>query len=205
MNPVRIVIIAKAPIAGFAKTRLIPTLGAQRAADLALQMLRHTVAIALAAQLDGVELCVTPNASDAVWANLDLPENLQWSAQGEGDLGMRMARAARRCVDRSESVLLIGTDCPDLSVDVLKSAATALNDHDAAMVPTYDGGYALLALKRFDATLFSDIPWSTNQVAAMTLDRIRQLGWGVQALQTRHDIDEPGDLQWLPPSWGYCG
>lgn len=201
MNPVRIVIIAKAPIAGFAKTRLIPALGAQRAAELARQMLRHTVTIALAAQLDGVELCVTPDAADPSWANLDLPQALQWSAQGEGDLGMRMARAARRCVDRSKSVLLIGTDCPDLTADVLKSAATALNDHDAAMIPTYDGGYALLGLTRFDASLFSNIPWSTNRVAAMTLDRMRQLGWRAQVLATRHDIDEPDDLQWLPQSW----
>ena len=205
VNPVRIVIIAKAPIASFAKTRLIPSLGAHRAADLAGRMLRHTVANALEAKLDAVELCVTPDVSDAAWATLNLPVGLQWSAQGEGDLGLRMARAAQRCSDRSESVLLIGTDCPALSVNVLRSAAKALDDHEAAVVPTYDGGYALLGLNRFDAALFSDIPWSTNRVAAMTLDRIRQLGWRTQALATQHDIDEPADLQWLPKSWGYSG
>ena len=205
MRPVRIVIIAKAPIAGFAKTRLIPTLGAQRAADLARHMLRYTVANALAAKPDAVELCVTPDVADAAWPPLCLPPGIEWSAQGEGDLGLRMARAAKRCADRNESILLIGTDCPALTVEVLRSAAAALNDHDAAMVPTFDGGYALLGLKRFDSALFSDIPWSTDQVAAMSLDRIKTLGWRVQALATQHDIDEPADLQWLPSSWGSWG
>lgn len=116
-----------------------------------------------------------------------------------------MARAAKRCSDRPESALLIGTDYPALTFDVLRFAAKALDDHEAAVVPTYNGGYALLGLKRFDATLFSDIPWSTNRVTAMTLDRIKQLGWRAQALAIQPDSDKPADLRWLPKSWGYSG
>lgn len=213
MTLTRIVIIAKAPVAGFAKTRLIPALGAQTAAELAKRLLLHTVTTALAANLGKVELCATPDpiasesggGSEDIWQNLGLPAGIGWSAQGEGDLGERMARASLRCIKRSESILLIGTDCPALTAEVLQSAAQGLLDHDAVMVPTHDGGYALLGLNQFDASVFSAMPWSTDQVAQITFDRLQRLNWSIKALATQHDIDEPTDLKWLPESWGYAG
>ncbi|MGV8899291.1 MAG: TIGR04282 family arsenosugar biosynthesis glycosyltransferase [Burkholderiaceae bacterium] len=205
VQTVRIVIFAKAPLPGFAKTRLIPALGAQGAADLARRMLEHTLHKALAANLGHVELCVTPSATDPVWQALALPESLQITSQGEGDLGERMARAAQRVLgcgkSGGESVLLIGTDCPQLSADHLRQAASALGQVDAALFPTFDGGYALLGLKRFHPSLFSNIAWSTDSVAFETLRRMEQLGWTVQSQSMLHDIDEPADLQWLPNTW----
>lgn len=203
MRPLRIVIIAKAPIAGFAKTRLIPALGADGAARLARRMFEHTVRSALDAAVGAVELCVAPTLHDPVWRTLNVPEGTEWSDQGEGDLGARMARAARRTITRGEEVLLIGTDCPALTVAHLQDACRALRDHDASLVPTTDGGYALLGLNRFDPRLFADIPWSTATVAAATLCRIEQLGWTVVSHPPLHDIDEPADLDWLPPGWGF--
>jgi uncharacterized protein len=203
MMPVRILVFAKAPIAGYAKTRLIPALGADGAAKLALRMLHHTLRTALAAQLGPVELCVSPCDADPVWGNLDLPDAISWSSQGEGNLGDRMARAAQRTVNSGEAVLLIGTDCPTISVHLLQDAAQGLSSHDASMVPTADGGYALLGLKQFHSHIFDAIPWSTQVVAAHTLERIKQLHWSVKTLPTLHDIDEPHDIQWLPKSWGY--
>ena len=221
MTPTRIVIIAKAPVAGFAKTRLIPALGAQTAAELAKRLLLSTITTALSANLGKVELCATPDPTESIaagesegesesesegtWKNLGLPPGIEWSAQGEGDLGERMARASLRCIQRSESILLIGTDCPALTVDVLQSAAQGLLDHDAVMVPTHDGGYALLGLNQFDASVFEAMPWSTDQVARITLDRLKRLNWSIKTLATQHDIDEATDLQWLPESWGYRG
>jgi len=201
MKPVRIVIFAKAPLPGFAKTRLIPALGAQGAADLARRMLEHTLHQALAANVGQVELCVTPPAVDPVWQALRLSELVQWSDQGEGDLGQRMARAAQRVLDGGESVLLIGTDCPQLGPDHLRRASRALGRADAALIPTFDGGYALLGLNCFHPALFTDIAWSTNTVAAETLCRSGQLGWSVQSQPMLHDIDEPADLKWLPKTW----
>lgn len=201
MKPVRIVIFAKAPQPGFAKTRLIPALGAQGAADLARRMLEHTLDKALAANLGHVELCVTPAAVDLAWQTLALRDALQWSDQGEGDLGEKMARAAQRVLESGESVLLIGTDCPQLSVDHLRRAASALGQADAALFPTFDGGYALLGLKRFHPSLFANMAWSTDSVAFETLRRLEQLGWTVQNEPMLHDIDEPEDLQWLPETW----
>ncbi|MBR0568909.1 TIGR04282 family arsenosugar biosynthesis glycosyltransferase [Azoarcus sp. L1K30] len=201
MNDTHIIIFAKAPVAGFAKTRLNPVLGAHGAARLAQRMLLHTVAHAMAAQTGTVELCVTPSPADPAWHALSLPAALRWSAQGEGDLGARMARAARRVLDAGQPVLLIGTDCPTLDATVLRAAAQALHAHDAVLGPSADGGYVLLGLKRFDAALFDDIPWSTSAVAGMTLARMARAGWRVHQSAPAHDIDLPEDLQWLPADW----
>jgi uncharacterized protein len=201
MMPIRIVIMAKAPVAGFAKTRLIPALGAQGTAGLAQIMLRHTVHTALTARLGAVEICATPDATDSGWQNLALPGQLCWTTQGDGDLGERMARAASRTIQQGEAVLLVGTDCPAIDAGVLRKAAHALQKHDVSLIPTFDGGYALLGLKKFDTSLFNNMPWSTDAVASITFNRIQQLGWQVSTLPKMHDIDEPADLQYLPTVW----
>ncbi|NMG44563.1 DUF2064 domain-containing protein [Aromatoleum toluvorans] len=206
MTATRIVIIAKAPIPGFAKTRLIPALGAEGAARLARQMLHHTVNTALAAELGPVELCVTPGPDDPAWAHMSLPPRLAWSEQGDGDLGMRMARAAQRTLARGERVVLIGTDCPALGAVELQSASRALDTHDTFMQPTVDGGYALLALRAFHPLIFHGIHWSTDSVAFETLCRAGCLGWRVQSCPPVRDIDEAKDLRWLPADfWGTAG
>ena len=201
MKPVRILIFAKAPQPGFAKTRLIPTLGAGGAADIARRLLARTLHEALAARVGHVELCATPSATDEVWATLDISDAVQWSDQGDGDLGERLARATGRVIDRGESVLVIGTDCPDLTAPRLQQAANALRHSDATLIPTADGGYALLGLNRFHASLFTGIGWSTDTVAFETLCHLGKLGWTVQSQPMLHDIDEPADLKWLPKSW----
>ncbi len=204
-GPVRIVIFAKAPQAGHAKTRLIAALGAQGAADLAHRMLMHTLQMALDAGLGPVELCATPAPGDPAWRDVVVPLGVQCSDQGSGDLGQKMARAARRALDGATPVLLIGTDCPQLDGAHLHSAAAALQGGggavgaiDAVLTPAFDGGYVLLGLKRFDASLFEGIAWSTASVAAATCERMQQLGWRMHSLAMLHDIDEPSDLQWLP-------
>ena len=201
MKPVRIVIFAKAPLAGFAKTRLIPALGQQGAAELAQRLLAQTLHEALISQVGPVELCVTPSAVQAVWETLAISGIVHRTDQGDGDLGERMARAAKRVVDAGESILLIGTDCPQLDAAQLQQAARALQFADATLVPAFDGGYVLLGLKRFDARVFSGIAWSTSSVATDTMSRMKQLEWRVEILPMLHDIDEPSDLKWLPKTW----
>lgn len=201
MKPTRTLIIAKAPIPGFSKTRLAPAIGTEAAARLARRMLRDAVDAACSANVGPVELCVTPGLDAFDWPSLKLPASVAWSDQGDGDLGARMGSAALRAVDAGEAVLLIGTDCPGLDAAVLRNAATALAHHDATMVPTADGGYALLGLARFDALVFADIPWSTDAVATLTRQRVQQLGWSLHTLPTLHDIDEPADLCHLPARW----
>lgn len=198
MKAVRIVVFAKAPLAGFAKTRLIPALGQQGAADLAMRLLEHTLYQALESQIGTVELCVTPSATDSVWQAMCLPSGVRLTDQGEGDLGARMARAAERVIDAGEAILLIGTDCPQLDADQLRRAALALQHAQATLVPAFDGGYVLLGLTRFDSSVFSGITWSTDSVMNETMARLNRLGWRVKTLPTLHDIDEPSDLKYLP-------
>jgi glycosyltransferase A (GT-A) superfamily protein (DUF2064 family) len=114
-----------------------------------------------------------------------------------------MARAVARTTRHGEATLLIGTDCPAIDVFTLHEAAQALQVYDASLLPTHDGGYALLGLKNFNATPFDNMLWSTRTVAQETLKRMQQLGWKTKVLATLHDVDETADLQHLPPEWGY--
>lgn len=201
MTAVRIVIFAKAPLPGLAKTRLIPSLGAEGSAQLARRMLHHTIDEALRADVGIVELCVAPDFDDPIWAELALPSSLILSTQGEGDLGERLARATQRVIDNGEAILLVGTDCPGLTADVLRQAASVLDDHESCLVPVSDGGYALLGLRKYLASVFSDISWSTSQVADQTREKIQEEGWMLKEFSTLNDIDEPEDLHWLPSYW----
>lgn len=198
---ITIVVFAKAPVAGFAKTRLIPELGEEGAAALARQMLQHTVNEALGAHIGPVQLCVTPDQQHPVWPALNFPQTVAFSEQGDGDLGQRMARAAQRILHQSKLVLLIGTDCPQLDSARLRAAAQALLDNDCSLIPAHDGGYTLLGLRQYHPSLFTNIPWSTAEVAQITRERIQALGWALAEFPALRDIDEPADLTWLPDGW----
>ena len=198
MTSARIIIFAKAPQPGFAKTRLIPALGAEGAAKLAQQMLFNTLHEALAADIGTVELCSTPKIDDIAWQGITLPLGIEITDQGEGDLGARLACASKRALENTGFVLLIGTDCVEMSTTLLREAAQSLHEHDAVIHCTADGGYALLGLKHYSAVLFSDMPWSTDAVASTTIARIGQLGWSLHVGQLLHDVDTPQDLKYVP-------
>ncbi|WP_197157941.1 MULTISPECIES: TIGR04282 family arsenosugar biosynthesis glycosyltransferase [unclassified Synechococcus] len=195
----RTILFAKAPVPGQVKTRLIPALGARGAAALAAAMLERTAASASEAALGPVELCVAPSRQLPLWQELNLPPDLAWSEQGEGDLGARMARAARRALAMGEPVLLIGMDCPALGTRQLRSAAAQLRDHDATLLPSQDGGYVLLGLRRFEISLFEAMPWSTPVVLEQTRRRLTAAGWSWQEQPPLVDIDTPADLASLDP------
>ncbi|WP_323845007.1 TIGR04282 family arsenosugar biosynthesis glycosyltransferase [Microbulbifer magnicolonia] len=201
-RPLRLIVFAKAPLAGFAKTRLIPALGEEGAAALAAKMLRHTLQQCVQAQLGSVELCVAPEVEHDYWQSFPLPRGVYLSSQGGGDLGQRLWRAAARADGAGESVLLLGTDCPQLTAARLRAAASALRDNDAVVYPTRDGGYALLGLDRAEAVLFENIRWSTEVVAQQTRERLDQCGMRFEWLEMLVDIDEPQDLDFLPRRWG---
>lgn len=197
-RPTRIVIFAKAPIPGFCKTRLIGALGEEGAAALAAKMLCRTVEVAMQANIGPIELCVAPEPEHATLRALDVPPEVVWTRQAEGDLGARMMAAVLRTFARDENVLCIGTDCLALEVKHLKEAALALRQDPVVIAPAHDGGYVLLGLSQFDTSIFQDMAWSTDQVFRETMHRIEHLGWHVTQLDTLRDIDEPEDLAFLP-------
>jgi len=197
-----LIVFAKAPVAGLAKTRLIPALGAEGAAALAARLLRHTLAQGAAAGFGALELCAAPDATHPALVAAAREHGAALATQGEGDLGARMQRALGRRLTAHARVLLIGTDAPALDAAVLHQAATALATHDAVFVPALDGGYALVGLSAHaPERLFAGIAWSTPQVMTNTLERVAELGLRTALLAPLPDIDEPADLIHLPADW----
>ena len=143
-----VVVFAKAPVAGRAKTRLIPALGPDGAAALAERMLDHSVHQALASGCGPVELCVTPDTTHAIFARqvTQSGDVLRLTDQGEGDLGQRMDRALTRILQQHTCAILIGTDAPALDAEVLRAAAKALQMKLSGQLGTREFRFAGLGL-----------------------------------------------------------
>ena len=196
----RIIVFARAPEAGRAKTRLISVLGAAGAARLHDRMIERTLKTALDASIGPVELWCEPCAEHPLMAAFVQRHSVVSATQCQGDLGQRMQQAAEACLASAGRVLLIGTDCPAMTPDHLKAAYHALDRNDAVLIPAEDGGYVLLGLNRSDMHLFSDIPWGSDQVLAMTRQRLSSLGWRWLELPSLWDVDRPEDLERLVAS-----
>jgi uncharacterized protein len=124
-----------------------------------------------------------------------LGADLIYQSQGEGDLGIRMDRSiASACQSGSERVVLIGTDCPDLTVEILAQAFKQLEDSDLVLGAAVDGGYYLIGMCQPQPELFIDIDWSTDRVLQQTISVAQRLNLAVSYLPTLADIDRPEDL-----------
>ena len=210
-HPLRIAIMAKAPVPGLAKTRLAPALGAAGAAALAERLLRHAVAQAAGAAPGRVTLWAAPDATHPVFVDLAQRHGLRLAVQpATADLGARMAAVfAEGDAAGPGAQLLMGSDIPALCSQTLRRAAAALQDHAVVFVPALDGGYALVGLRHgaearhpgLHAALFRQMVWSTAQVMAQTRERLAALGVVATELPAVPDIDEPADLAHLPPGW----
>ena len=169
-NSAAIAILAKAPIPGLAKTRLISTIGAHAAAVLQERLTERAVATALAAGVGPVTLWCTPDGTHTTFLKLAARLRITLRPQHQGDLGARMLAAT---VAGRGSVLVMGTDCPALTVVHLRSAASALGEGaDVILIPAEDGGYVLIGMRSPQPALFSGIPWGTNAVLAETRSRV---------------------------------
>jgi uncharacterized protein len=192
VEPIAVAILAKAPLPGLAKTRLIPTLGAQGAAQLQARLIARTLKTACAAKVGPVNLWAAPEESHFRALVGELPVALM--RQADGDLGARMLAAfAGHC-----PALVIGTDCPALEPNHLRQAADALRaGKDAAIILAEDGGYVLIGLRRPQPGLFADMPWGTDQVMPETRRRAERLGLTTHELAPLWDVDVPADLERL--------
>jgi len=203
---VRVALMAKAPVAGLAKTRLAPLLGPAGAAALAARLLDHAVAQAAAARLGPVTLWTAPDATHPTFTRQRQRHGVLLAVQPGGDLGARMATVFTTAWSAAPGpVLLMGSDIPALSAAVLRQAAAALHGHDAVFVPALDGGYTLVGLAAPRAgllqALFDGMTWSTAQVMAQTRARLAAAGMRHAELPALPDIDTPEDLVHLPPGW----
>jgi uncharacterized protein len=194
-DPVAVAVLAKAPLPGFAKTRLIPALGADGAASLQARLVERAVATACAAVIGPVTLWATPDESHPLFQAIGAHLGVALARQGDGDLGARMLAAIAAA---NAPALVIGTDCPALTSEHLRAAADVLRGGgDAVVIPTEDGGYALIGMRAPAPALFSDMHWSAPGVMDETRRRLRALGLTWQEPVTLWDVDLPEDLERL--------
>jgi len=199
-------VFARAPVPGAVKTRLIPALGPQRAAALAQRMLEHALRAAADARLGPIQLHGTPVTHDVALRSAAERAGAAYVAQPPGDLGERMRSALAAALQLAPRALLLGTDCPTLDAEILREADAALvAGADGVFVPTADGGFALTGFRREALAaigeVFAAIPWGTASVMSLTREHLsrRSLRW--MELPTQVDIDEPADLEHVPPEW----
>ncbi len=194
-DPLRVVVLARAPLPGRAKTRLAARLGEWGAARLQARLVERTLRTARAARIGRIELHATPRARVPFFLHCAHRFRTTLHAQRGRDLGERMQRALAGALRGARAALLIGTDCPALSARDLRRAARALQGGaDAVLAPAEDGGYALIGLRRADPRAFAGIAWGTPAVYAGTRARIDALGWRLRVQRTVWDLDRPEDL-----------
>lgn len=199
-EPVAVAVLAKAPVAGLAKTRLIPALGAAGAARLQRRLTLRTLHTAQAAAIGPVTLWCAPDVQHRFFRALAHTRGLACRPQAEGDIGQRMAAAFEAHAQAAPTVplVLLGTDCPALTPTLLQATAQALRDGTpAVVVPAEDGGYVLIGLRQPQPALFAGVDWGTDRVMAQTRDRLAALGLAAWEPATLWDLDRPADLAQL--------
>lgn len=191
---VSVVIFAKAPIPGFAKTRLIPLLGAPGAADVARRLTEHAVRAAITADVGPVAMWCAPDADHASFAALRQRFGLSLHVQTGADLGERLHNAVEATA-RGGPVLVMGTDCAVITAAHVKRCAEALREFDGAVIPVEDGGYFLLGLRQPQPALFAGVSWSTSAVFAETRAKATAAGLTLKVFEQLWDMDRPEDYE----------
>lgn len=188
----RVIVFAKAPVPGAAKTRLIPALGAAGAAQLHEWLVERALETACAADCGPVELCCAPDRAHPFFAACAARFDVSLTDQGAGDLGERMHRALAAGLP----AVLIGADCPAMTPEYLRDGAGALAaGYDAVLGPAEDGGYVLIGANRIRPDAFARIRWGGPDVMEQQRARLRETGWRWKELAPLWDVDRPDDLE----------
>jgi rSAM/selenodomain-associated transferase 1 len=191
-----LIIFIKNPERGKVKTRLASTVGDDQALAVYRALLTHTRR--LAESLDVVDRLLFYSAfidRDDDWPASSFEKFLQRGP----DLGARMHQAFITALSDHEKAVIIGSDCPSLTADIIQEAFAQLDQHDFVIGPAEDGGYYLLGMKEVHPQLFFDITWSTSAVFSTTMERIEALGKSCHRLPELSDIDNEED--WKKHGW----
>lgn len=186
----QLVLFAKYPLPGYAKTRLIPALGPEGAAKVHRHLAQRTIGILQ--QSDAPVEIRFAGASAAAFRGW-LGDDIALVEQVEGGLTERLIDAGR-----DHPHIFFGADTPDLSVEHVRGAIDALAKHDVVIGPADDGGYYLIGMRRARPELLRDMSWSTADVTPETLRRCEALGLSVALLPVLADCDRPEDLDRWP-------
>ena len=197
----RLILFTRYPEPGTTKTRMIPKLGAEGAAELQRQMTRHIVSKVM--EFSGLHPAALEVRFDGGNKNLMeawLGVGFDYSPQGKGDIGLRMGRALEDGFGSGyDPVVIIGSDIPDITADIIQKAFAGLEHHDLVLGPAGDGGYYLIgmrqsAFRRANLRLFNGIHWGTVAVLSQTLAVAKELRLNYILLDTLDDVDRPEDL-----------
>ena len=198
-----LVIFAKAPIPGEVNTRLCPPLTPDEAATLhgsfVLDMLERTKLAVATLQLPFHRYMACAPSSELVFFKImEERQGVRLLDQIGEDLGQRLHRIfVDLFVKGYKQVIIVGTDVPTLPLSVYQEAFAMLGRSDVVLGPALDGGYYLIGLKRPAEKLFAGVPWSTDQVFAVTQQQAKALGLSVGLTTAWRDVDTIADLQTL--------
>ena len=195
-NHQRVIVMARCPEAGKAKTRLIPALGPDGAAILHSCLVQHTLRTVRAfAEQSGCEIDVQFAGGNADEMRRLFGNDLRYTPQQGESLGDRMSFAVGKAfADECRRVIVIGTDCPQLQACHLQEAFTSLSEADMAIGPAFDGGYYLIGMRESLPSLFENIHWGSETVFEETLQIVRRIGKQKTLLPMLSDVDFPEDL-----------
>ena len=192
----RLLLFTRYPEAGTAKTRMIPSLGAEGSANLQRDMTAHMLSVVMQwcrFSSDSVAVYFQGGSQRAMREMFG--DGVSYVPQSEGSLGDRMRKAfADAEADGFEKMTAIGADCPAIDEAVLNRAFEALDSCDAVVGPAADGGYYLIGTNRCYPELFHNVSWGTSEVLAQTRQNIERLGLQSHCLDVLSDVDVPADL-----------
>ena len=189
-QPVNLVLFARFPVAGSCKTRLIPAVGEEGAADIHRKLTERT--FGLLRQASGTTTIAFTGGEIEEFAAW-LGEGVEFVEQAEGGLSERLLPFAEKA-----PVIFFGADTPDLSLEIVEAAIDGLARHRVVVGPAEDGGYYLIGMKEPLPELLTDMLWSTEHVLPETLRRLERLGIEPLRLPTLADCDRPEDLARWP-------
>lgn len=201
MSLIHVAIFTRAPVAGAAKTRLIPLLGAEGAARAQQAMTWHMLEMATALPDATVSLWCAGDVAHPFLQRCSAHFHVECVPQCDGDLGMRMADCLRRGLALHERVLLTGSDVPAMTTTDLAQAAAALDHARMVFTPAEDGGYVLVGARRggLEAACFDDVMWGGADVMAQTRQRLAARGWRIghdwREMPALWDVDTPADFE----------
>lgn len=188
--------LARAPVPGRVKTRLLPHLSPLRAAQLHAALVLYVCRRLCRA--GPLQLWVTGDEGAPVFADCLAAGAERLCRQQGADLGERMLHIVQQVLEDHDKVILVGSDAPALDGDYLQRARAALEHSEVVFGPAADGGYVLLGLSRPVPELFSGIPWGTHRVLQRSLEVLDRIGVSSSLLESLPDIDRPEDLRLLP-------
>lgn len=194
MSKELLIIFVKNSIAGKVKTRLAATLGPEKALEIYQILLKRTYDITI-----GLPVARAVFYSDYIEEDIWSPPFYEKFVQAGGDLGERMYHAfAQGFAAGYEQICIIGSDCYELTEEILQQAFEKLNQNDVVIGPADDGGYYLLGMKSLSAAFFKDKIWSSSSVLPDTLNNVKQAGQTIALLPLLTDVDEEKDLSTIP-------